>query len=105
MIPGAMSQYKARDFANLTCGVVGCTRRARHQWAYPCAINTMFTDPSVSAWIPLCDECDLKMNDALLAVVGVPDHVRSDLMTAYRHIQADAAFDRMPPKRKKGKSG
>lgn len=93
MIPGKPKPYKRKEFrAGLTCGVVGCTRLARHQWAYPCAINTMLGANDEGTWIALCDECDLEMNRRLLEVVGIPHHVLDDVMARYRMVQGDAAY-------------
>lgn len=95
MLPGRSGEYKAKDFRQgLVCGIVGCVRKARHQWAYPCAINTMTDAPAKPAWFPTCDECDVQLNEALLEVVGVPAHVRLDIIEAYKLIQADAAYEK-----------
>lgn len=92
MIPGRR-RYRRRDFRRgITCGVVGCTRRARHQWAYPCAVTTMASDPLPPAWLAVCDDCDIELNRALLRVVGVPDHALATLLVAYRLVQADRAY-------------
>ncbi len=94
MIPGKSEPHVRTDFqAGLDCGVAGCTRRARHEWAYPCAVTTMADDPAAPRWLPVCDECDLELNRVLLSVVGVPAHVLGPLLAAYRQIQADGAFD------------
>lgn len=94
MIPGSPVLHRRKEFRKgLVCGVVGCSRRARHQWAYPCAVTTMAKDPALPRWLPVCDECDLELNRALLAAVGVPKHVLVPMIDAYRQIQADGAFD------------
>lgn len=92
MIPGRSKPYKRKHFREgLTCGVVGCTRLARHQWAYPCAINTLI-EPDKPAWVAVCDECDLEMNRVLLRIVGIPDHVLVDVINRYKQIQGDGAY-------------
>lgn len=96
MIPGRNKPFKRKHFAEeggLSCMVVGCIRRARHQWAYPCAVTTLSDDPAKPVWMVVCDECDVALNETLLRAVGVPEHVLRDLMNAYRQIQADASFD------------
>jgi len=94
VIPGRRKLYTLRHFRRgLRCGIVGCTRRARHQWAYPCAVRTMAADPRPPRWLAVCDECDLLLNRVLLAAMGVPPHVLDELIGAYRLIQADGAFD------------
>lgn len=92
MIPGG-PRLKRRDFrTGLVCGVVGCVRRARHQWAYPCAVNTMSETPSEPSWLPVCDECDMMLNRRLLEVVGVPPHILEEMLGAYAQIQGDGAY-------------
>lgn len=94
MIPGSRKPLRRKAFRKgLRCGVVGCTRRARHQWAYPCAITTMAVKPAAPRWVPVCDDCDIELNRALLAVVGVPKHVIVETIDAYRLIQGDGAYD------------
>lgn len=95
MIPGSTEPHERKAFRRgLGCGVVGCARRAKHEWAYPCAITTMAAEPAAPRWLPVCDECDIALNRRLLEVVGVPEHVLAQLIDAYRLIQADGAFDR-----------
>lgn len=94
MIPGSPKSHTKTEFRKgLNCGVLGCTRKARHEWAYPCAVTTLADDPAVPRWLPVCDECDVELNRKLLEVVGVPQHILEDLLSAYRQIQADGAFD------------
>jgi len=77
------------------CGRPGCLRRASHEWAYPCAINTLFDDQE-PLWIPLCDRCDSLMNVTLLRVVGVPEDILTTIMSQYEVIQGDLGFDKDP---------
>lgn len=93
MIPGKVGKYKKEAFRQgMDCGVVGCTRLARHQWAYPCAINTLISPNGKPVHIALCDECDLEMNRKLLEVVGVPFHVLEVVMERYKSVQGDGAY-------------
>jgi len=93
MIPGKTKPYTKAEFrAGMTCGVVGCTRLARHEWHYPCAINTMLEPNSPGTRIALCDECDLEMNRKLLEVVGVPPHILELIMQRYKSVQGDMAL-------------
>lgn len=93
MIPGRHKALKPEDFREgLTCEVVGCVRIARHQWAYPCAINTLIKPNGKGTWVILCDECDLVMNDVLLRTLGIPPHVMEDVMHRYKMVQGDSAY-------------
>lgn len=94
MIPGSHTRYKRKDFKSgeLTCARPGCIRRARHQWSAPCAINTIFQNNDQTVWVPLCDECDILMNEVMLRAFGYPEDIVHDLIAKYRMIQGDGAW-------------
>lgn len=53
-----------------------CLRRASHQWNC-CAIG--------NRWVPVCDDCDIGLNEMVLAFFRVPD--RAALLTKYRNTR------------------
>jgi len=91
MLAGTKRTRSIREFrGSITCEVVGCSRRARHQWAYPCAVTTF--EGTDARWIAVCDECDLELNRVLLEAVGVPFRIVEELLEAYGQVQGDIAF-------------
>jgi hypothetical protein len=67
---GRKKPYTQVEIAKQRCP---CGRPARYQWNC-CAIN--------NRWVPVCRDCDVGMNEMVLAFFRVPERAR--LMAAYR---------------------
>ncbi len=70
---GRAQPYTELEIRRQTCGVEGCTNKAKHQWQC-CATG--------NRWIPVCAHHDVELNDLVLNWMGHPD--RGALMRKYR---------------------
>jgi len=67
---GRKKPYTERGIGRVRCV---CGKSAAYQWNC-CAID--------NRWVPVCTDCDVAMNEMVLAFFRVPN--RADLMEIYR---------------------
>lgn len=70
---GRREPYTAIGIRRLTCATEGCSNRAHAQWN-ACANGGRF--------VPICKDCDLKLNRMALEFLGLPN--TDELMASYQ---------------------
>lgn len=73
---GRKRPYTEIGIARLKCSRAGCRRRAVFQWR-PCSLD---------AWMPICDRCDVELNEIALTFLRIPKRERDRLMDRYRAL-------------------